>query len=123
MQTESLERAFAALGLDFRALSPTTEACEAHEWIVKTIPRVGLIISAVVPPEVKMRSLPWEEWYKLEGRLHHHVLYLKKPTRYDEIFEAPDHDDVHPPRTLGKNWYVIDDPDMSAALLRASASP
>jgi len=103
--------------LDFRTLFPDTKLYEGHEWLVKTIPRVGLIVNAV-PPEAQFRSLPWEEWYKLEGRLHHHVLYLKEPPKYNEIFQAPDHDEVHPPRTLGKNWYVIEDSDMSPVLLR-----
>jgi hypothetical protein len=119
MDIALLERSFADLGLDFGVLFPTTEAYRDHEWIVKTIPRVGLIINAV-PPDVKIRRLPWEEWYKLEGKLHHHVLYQKKPRKHDEIFDAPDHDEIHPPRTLGKKWFVIDDPDMSPVLLRAS---
>jgi hypothetical protein len=122
MDLAALEQAFAGLGLDFHGLFPTTSPYEAHEWLVKTIPRVGLIVNAV-PPEAQFRSLPWEEWYVLEGKRHHHVLYLKKPPKYDEIFQAPDHDDVHPLCTLGRKWYVIDDPDFSPVLLRASASP
>ena len=117
MDSTLLEGAFAGLGLDFRALFPNMGAYENHEWLVKTIPRVGLIVNAV-PPEAQIRKQPWEEWYKLEGRLHHHVLYLQKPPHHDEVFDAPEHDDVHPPRTLGKSWFVIEDPDMSPALLR-----
>ena len=120
MDSTALERAFAGLGLDFRTLFPTTGPYEAHEWIVKTIPDVGTIINAV-PPDPKLRKLPWEEWYIREGKLHHHVLYQRKPPKHDEIFQAPDHDEVHPPRTLGRAWYVIEDPDMSPVLLRASA--
>jgi len=121
MDVKSLQKAFARLGLRFRKLFPDTGPYEAHEWLVKTIPRVGLIINAV-PPDAELGHLPWEEWYKLEGRLHHHVLYLEKPPKHDEIFQAPEHDDVHPPRTLGKSWYVIEDLDMSPVLLRASAA-
>ena len=117
MDTQQLERAFAGLGLDFRALFPATAPYAGHEWLVRIVPRAGTILNAV-PPEARIRSLPWEEWYVLEGRRHHHVLYLEKPGHYDEIFDAPDHDDVHPPRTLGKSWYVIEDPDMSPVLLR-----
>jgi hypothetical protein len=112
-----LERAFAGLGLDFHALFPDAAPYGGHEWLVKNVPRFGTIINAV-PLDARIRRLPWEEWYVLEGRRHHHVLYMKKPPKYDEIFKAPDHDDVHPLRTLGKNWYVIDDPDMNPVLLR-----
>ncbi len=118
MEPTTLELAFAGLGLDFRTLFPTAGAYEAHEWIVKTVPRFGTIINAV-PPDTRIRGLPWEEWYALEGKLRHHVLYLQKPPKHDEIFDAPDHDDIHPPRTLGRKWYVVDDPDMSPVLLRA----
>ncbi len=121
MDTALLEQSFAVLGLDFRTLFPTIEAYRDHEWIVKNLPRIGTIINAV-PPEARIRTQPWEEWYIQEGKRHHHVLYLKKPPRHDDIFEAPERDDVHPPRTLGKNWYVIDDPDFSPVLLRAAGS-
>jgi hypothetical protein len=122
METKELEEAFAGLGLDFGKLFPCVVAYTGHEWLVKTIPRVGLIINAVPPDAELGRRQPWEEWYKLEGRLHHHVLYLTQPPKHDEIFQAPEHDDIHPPRTLGKSWYVIEDPDMSPALLRAAGS-
>jgi len=117
MDTQALEQAFNRIGLDFRALFPAVGPYEAHEWLVKSVPRYGTVINAV-PPEDRIRSLPWEEWYRLEGRLHHHVLYLEKPPKHDEIFQAPEHDDIHPPRTLGRSWYVIDDLDMSPVLLR-----
>ncbi len=117
MDEALLERAFAALGLDFRSLFPTLGAYEAHEWIVKSVPGFGTIVNAV-PPEAKIRSLPWEEWYVRDGTCFHHVLSLTKPPTYDEIFQAPKRDDIHPQRTLGRSWYVIDDSDMSPKLLR-----
>lgn len=113
-----LQRAFAGLGLDFHALFPSTGPYSEHEWLAKNVPRFGTIINAV-PAEAQLSGLPWEEWYLLEGRRRHHVLYLKKPPKYDEIFEAPGHDEVHPRRTLGRKWYVIEDPDMSPVLLRS----
>jgi hypothetical protein len=121
MDKKELERAFAGLGLDFPTLFPTTGPYEAHEWIVKDVAGFGTVLNAV-PPDSKLRSLPWEEWYIHQGKRHHHVLYVEKPPRHDEIFRAPDHDEVHPPRTLGKSWYVIDDPDMRPVLLRASGT-
>ncbi len=121
MDMAELERAFAGLGLEFRALFPDPRPYQAHEWLVKAVAGFGTIINAV-PPDRKLRSLPWEEWYLRERTLHHHVLYLKKPPKHDEIFQAPDHDEVHPPRTLGKSWYVIEDPDMRPVLLRASGA-
>jgi hypothetical protein len=120
---KGIDKHYRTLGLEVSSLFPEHSRVEAteryghHEWLVKTIPTYGTIINAV-PPDDRIDELPWEEWYVLEGKNHHHVLYLREPDRYDEIFEAPDADDIHPPRTLGRNWYVVDDPDMSPALLR-----
>ena len=118
---ENIAEAFQDLGLDFERLFPedTNKIYENYEWTVKTIPRFNKIINAV-PPDKNIKSLPWEEWYMLEKKIHHHVLYLKEPVHYDEIYNAPQIDDIHPIRTLGKIWYVIDDPDMSPVLLRRS---
>jgi hypothetical protein len=44
----SLKRAFSDLGLDFAALFPNAAPYAEHEWLVRTIPRVGLIVNAVV---------------------------------------------------------------------------
>jgi hypothetical protein len=122
--TESgIDRHFASLGLDFTRLFPPKKkrrvqsAYGDYQWLVKTVERFGTVINAV-PPDDKIDVLPWEEWFVLDGKLTHHVLYLAEPDSYDEIFDAPDDDDVHPRRTLGKTWYVIDDGDMGPVLLR-----
>ena len=110
--------------LDFEKLFPekirekVTKMYGKHEWIVKNVPRFDTIINAV-PSQEKIKEHPWEEWYVLENQIHHHVLYLIEPSSYDEIFNAPDFDDIHPPRTLGKSWYVINDKDMNPVLLRS----
>ncbi len=127
LRKRKIHRAFSALNLSFDALFPEkdrdrlTDLYGNYEWIVNDVPRFGTIINGV-PPDESMPELPWEEWYVLDGVAHHHVLYLKRPPHYDEIFKAPEHDDVHPPRTLGKSWYVVDDPDMNPVLLRNNKS-
>lgn len=122
---ENIAKAFLNLGLDFKRLFPEdalnriNKMYENYEWIIKTVPRFNKIINAV-PPDKNMKDLPWEEWYLLDGKIYHHVLYLKEPVHYNEIFNAPQIDDIHPIRVLGKIWYVIDDPDMSPVLLRGT---
>jgi len=123
LRSMGLEKKFEALGLDFEALfamPPGTDRdpYEGYEWVVKKTGSFGTVINAV-PPDERMGDLPWDEWFVLEGTRHHHVLYLEPPERYDEVFVAPEADDIHPPRTLGKRWYVIEDPDMTPALLRS----
>lgn len=120
---KNIEKAFQDVGLNLKTLFPektnqkASELYGNHEWVVKKVPQFGTIINAV-PPNEKIGNNPWEEWYMQDKIIHHHVLYLEKPASYDEVFIAPDYDDIHPSRTLGKKWYVIDDKDMSPVLLR-----
>lgn len=120
---KGVEKAFRTIGLDFRLLFPESlddmlgRVYGEYEWIVRDVPGYGAVINAV-PPDQLLHSQPWEEWYKHENAVHHHVLYLEKPDHYDEVFDAPDQDDIHPYRTLGRRWWVIDDPDPSPLFTR-----
>ncbi len=120
MKEEGVIQAFSELGLDFDHLFPGDDEklYSRYEWIVRTkVPRFGTIINAI-PPDEWLGEKAWEEWYILDGVLHHHVLCLTEPANYNEIFMAPELDDVHPPRSFGKKWYVTDDPDMRPVLRR-----
>ena len=122
---KNLTGAFLDIGIKYKGLFPggfintASEIYKNYEWVVKTVPGYNRVINAV-PPDINMKSFPWEEWFLLDGKTYHHVLYLKEPAQYDEIFNAPSIDDIHPARVLGRKWYVIDDPDMSLVLLRGN---
>ena len=123
LKKNKIDQAFDRLGLEFEnifhpdKLAEETNPYQDYEWLVKQPPGFEVIINAV-PPDDLMPDMPWEEWYIQDKALFHHILYLEEPPAYDEIFQAPDYDDIHPPRTLGKKWYVIDDQEMSPLLLR-----
>ena len=123
LRARKIDIAFNGIGLDFDSLFPSyrdkslTAQYEAHEWIVKNVQTYGVVINAV-PPEEYILKKPWEEWFSIGNKTYHHVLYLREPDRYDEIFEAPQHDDIHPPRTLGRIWWVVDDSDPFPVLTR-----
>ena len=120
-----IDVAFERIGLDFDSLFPSardnslTALYEDHEWIVKNVQKYGVVINAV-PPKAFILKKPWEEWFSLGNKTYHHVLYLREPYRYDEVFKAPQHDEIHPPRTLGRIWWVVDDPDPSPVLTRTA---
>ena len=80
-------------------------------------PGLGSIVNAV-PHKDMLEELLWEEWFRKDGKTRHHVLSLKRPNRYDEVFVAPEHDEVHPEVVFGRTWYIIEDPDMRPVLLR-----
>ena len=119
LQEEGLRAGLAELGLDagfvfgaWKGLNPYRH----HNWLVKRAPD-KLILNAI-PEEADQDHLFWEEWYAEGGKTHHHVLSRWAPARYDAIFEAPASDQEHPPLAFGKRWYVIDDQDMRAWLVR-----
>ena len=88
-----------------------------HNWEIRENDQF-IIVNAV--PDIHLQDrLFWEEWYIFNSvEIHHHILSLWKPKSYDEIFECPKSDKIHPALTFGKRWYVIDDPDMTPWLLR-----
>ncbi|MBD3308353.1 hypothetical protein GF339_18090 [candidate division KSB3 bacterium] len=123
LKEKQVDKAFDVIGIDFDACftqklgENDPNPYQDHEWVVKVVPVFGHVVNAV-PRAEKLQELFWEEWFTKDGIIYHHILYLQQPEHYDEIFEAPDHDDIHPERTLGKTWYVIDDQDVSPVLLR-----
>jgi len=95
----------------------TTHAYDHHEWEVRDDPQRGRVVSAV-PHKAMIEDLPWEEWLGKDGKAHHRILTLKRPSRYDDVFVAPDQDDMRPAAVLGRTWYVVYDPDLCPLLLR-----
>ncbi len=73
-------------------------------WTVRRCDEFPIILNAL-PPEGKLEELFWEEWFVLDGKVHHHILSVPEPVSFEKIFQAPDADEIHPPEVLGKRWY------------------
>jgi len=119
LRQQGVLAAVAELGLDAGKVfggEPPSNPYRHHRWLVKRT--ADKTIVNAIPDEGDQDHLFWEEWYAEGGRTHHHVLSRWAPARYDAVFQAPEHDDEHPPLSFGKRWFVIDDPDMRAWLLR-----
>jgi len=119
LEAEGVRAALAELGLEAGTVFGAWKAPNPyrhHRWLVKRTPD-KLIVNAI-PEDADQDHLFWEEWYAEGGKVHHHVLSRWVPARYDGIFDAPASDQEHPPLSFGKRWYVIDDPDMRAWLVR-----
>jgi len=123
LKARGVAQAFPLLQLDFSELFEkrfsrgNARVYDQHEWIVRDVPALGRIVNAV-PKKSMLEELIWEEWFRKDGKTYHHILTLKRPARYDDVFVAPEHDEVHPEVTLGRTWYVVNDLDMSPVLLR-----
>jgi hypothetical protein len=75
------------------------------------------VINAV-PALERTDETPWEEWFRQEGNLHHHILYSVKQAESTETWQGPPDDQYHPPQVLGRLWHVHNDPNSQPILLR-----
>jgi hypothetical protein len=126
LETCGVYSAFASFKLNFselieKHLSPDSAAAyEDHDWIVRDDPFVGRVVCAV-PHKSRIEDLPWEQWHVKGGAVHHRVLTLTRPGRYDDVFVAPDDSEKYPAAVLGRTWFVVEDPDLCPRLLRGRA--
>jgi hypothetical protein len=121
LKKEGVESACREIGINFEEIFSNNlsyNPYREHTWFVNDHSKV--IVFNAVPPEDKQGMLFWEEWYRMrnEKKFYHHILTLWRPGNYDEIYVAPENDDIHPETTFGKKWYVVDDTDMTPLLLR-----
>jgi hypothetical protein len=121
LKEAGVDSACREIGIDFDRIFQNelgVNPYQEHNWYVNNHPDV--IVFNAVPAEEKQDRLFWEEWFRMrdENVFYHHILTLWRPGAYDEIYEAPEHDDIHPEKTFAKKWYVINDPDMRPWLLR-----
>jgi hypothetical protein len=93
------------------------DAYHNHDWIVTHHPQIGAVINAVPALELT-DTVPWEEWFRLEGELHHHVLYSVQKPESTETWQGPPDDPFHPPQVLGRLWHVHNDADSQPLLVR-----
>ena len=86
-------------------------------WTVRRCDEFPLILNAL-PPAGQLEEFFWEEWFILDGKVHHHVLSIKEPVSFEKIYQAPDADEIHPPEVLGKRWYERDFLNMEPVLFK-----
>lgn len=74
-------------------------------------------VAFALPPAEKIKELPWEEWFILDGKEYHQVFYWNKVGKCDLEWTAPDKDEQHPDQILGIKWnYYIDSNKVPALL-------
>ena len=119
LQQAGVDNAAEAAELEFSLFNQAgmVEAYSNHDWVVTHHPQIGPVINAV-PPIDHTDSVPWEEWFRLNGALHHHILYSVEKPESTETWQGPLDDQFHPPQVLGQLWHVHNDPDSQPILLR-----
>ena len=76
-----------------------------HQWIVFENSVVGTVINAI-PPLNLTATIPWEEWFVMDGELRHHILFTEKHENSTMTWEGSMDDQDHPKPVLGKLWHV-----------------
>ena len=76
-----------------------------HQWIVFENSVVGTVINAI-PLLNLTATIPWEEWFVMDGELRHHILFTVKHESSTMTWEGPIEDEDHPEPVLGRLWHV-----------------
>tara|TARA_B100000686_G_C16362736_1_gene748556 strand:+ start:166 stop:561 length:396 start_codon:yes stop_codon:yes gene_type:complete len=87
-----------------------------HEWSVIQNSQVGKVINAV-PDISKTDSIPWEEWFLMDGIIHHHILFTKKHPKSNMTWVGDLDDKEHPKQVLGILWHVHNEKDLNPYLI------
>ncbi len=106
------------LGIDYELFANTevSELYSNHEWIVIQNSQVGPVINAV--PDISIcDSVPWEEWFLMEGNLHHHILFKKKHPKSNMTWKGILDDNEHPKQVLGILWHVYNEKNATPFLI------
>jgi len=71
------------------------------------------------PIKVESSRVLWEEWFSLDGEIHHHVL-SNLPFKSENGVWTPDENDLdHPAEVLGRSWHYENTSDLRPALLKS----
>lgn len=120
LRKAGIDTAADAIGLDFSLYTKLgmAERYQEHHWSVIQHPLVGAVINAV--PRLENPGLvPWEEWFRRDGELRHHILYTVKQLESTDTWQGEPNDLLHPSQVLGPLWYVQNDSDSTPVRFRS----
>jgi len=93
-----------------------SELYSDHEWIVIQNSQVGPVINVV--PDISIAdSVPWEEWFLMDGILHHHILFKKKYPKSNMTWKGSLDDKEHPKQVLDVLWHVYNEKNVNPYLI------
>jgi len=120
LKKKNIDEAFEKMGFDFmdifsKADEDKVEWYKDYTWYVWPHSLVGQAVHAV-PPLSKSETLPWEEWFILEGKKIHNILFTEKKEKFEGEFEGKLDDKDHPKEVLGMKWYYFFDTDFEPYL-------
>jgi hypothetical protein len=84
-----------------------------YQWLVtsRSLIERGKVIHAI-PDINSCNNTPWEEWFLLNNRIHHNILYTVNNERTIDEFSGEIYDKDRPLLVLGRKWYHYTDEDL-----------
>lgn len=112
----AVDAACSMIGLDFEDtfIKPLAEKSankyQDYQWLVTPhkLVETGQVIHAV-PDIDSCDNTPWEEWFLLDGKIYHNVLYTVKKEQTTDEFPGDIDDKDHPLLVLRHRWYHYTD--------------
>ena len=108
----------AHIGIDFESTFADSLASAAHShnpyagyrWEIMQSSRIKPGVLHLVPPLVSAEPTVWEEWFFVDGQMHHHVLRNHSHAQATQTWQGKD--DEHPAEVHNVLWHHFNDADL-----------
>ena len=119
-----------SIGVDFETqFLRTLASCALEEdpynlnkWEVVPHSLISGGVLHCYPLEIGVARVTWEEWFILDGEIHHHIL-SNLPFESEQGVWTPDADDKdHPIEVLGRSWHYQNTSDLKPSLLTSKGT-
>ncbi len=115
----AVDLACSMINLDFEAtfIEPlagkSSNKYLGYQWLVTphSLVKTGQVIHAI-PDINSCNNTPWEEWFLLNNKIYHNILYTGKNERTIDEFSGEINDKDHPLLVLGRKWYHYTDENL-----------
>jgi len=115
----------ASIGIDFEAnFLKVINDCRLSEnpylnckWEIVPHSAIPGGVLHCYPIEINSSRVTWEEWFLMDGEIHHHIL-SNLAFEHEQGVWTPDADDKdHPIEVLGRSWHYQNTADLRPSLL------
>ena len=114
----------ASIGIDFKSnflkpISNTNQITDPYANSIWQIIPHSLIPKGVLhcfPKVVTAEKVIWEEWFLMDGEIHHHILSNHSFNSAQGIWTPEPNDADHPIEVLGLSWHYKNSKDLKPTL-------
>ena len=122
-ETAGIPEFLSAIGVDYQSafLQPLTAFTGenpfiGHRWYVGENARIKPGVLHMAPNQVDDSPALWEEWFFVDGEMHHHILRNHQYPEGTETWQG--HDNEHPEQVLDRLWHHHNCSHLVPTLLR-----